>query len=164
MTMTTEDMIKYGAIAVGAYLLYQWLTQPGGLLAPSIPVAALPPGTDPGFPKTGGKDPVPSTLIGANTPTPEQIWKAALNNADAGLSGGWRQSFHQWNFYRMQAARQAGWTEQDINDKTQADLSSVLDPTLAFTAAEYHAALNTKGLEGFGNAPAWGNGMSYGFQ
>ena len=64
----------------------------------------------------------------------------------------------------MQAARQAGWTEQDINDKTQADLSSVLDPTLAFTAAEYHAALNTKGLEGFGNAPAWGNGMSYGFQ
>ena len=162
MAMATEDMIKYAAIAVGAYLLWQWLSKPGGLLAPSPPVAALPPGTDPGFPKTGGKDPV--IPAGANTPTPEQIWKAALNNADAGLTGGWRQTPDQWNFYRFQAATAAKWTDDDIQRRTQADLTSVLDRDKVYTAAEYHGALNVKGLEGFGNAPAWGNGMAYGFQ
>jgi len=42
--MKKEDAIKYALIAVGAYLVYKWLTQPGGFLDPNKSAAAQIPG------------------------------------------------------------------------------------------------------------------------
>lgn len=39
-----EDLIKYALIAAGAYLVYKWLTQPGGFLDPNKSAAAQIPG------------------------------------------------------------------------------------------------------------------------
>jgi len=165
--MEKSDMIKYAAMAVAAYLLWQWLTKPGGFLA--LPGATTGDGTGAGA--TGGDagagtEKVVSTppTTATATPTDKQIYAAALSANNAGQTGGWRQSAYAWNWYREQAARELGWTEAEIAAKTQGDLSTALDMNQSFTAAEYHAALAKVSLEGLGMAQGWGGGPRYSYQ
>lgn len=165
--MNKEDMIKYAMMAVAGYLLWQWLTKPGGLLAAQLPAAT---GNGAGAGTTDGSDSAGSGKVvsktpttSAPTPTNEQIYAASLTSANAGKTGAWRQSPHAWNWYRAAAGKVLGWTDAEIEAKT-ADLSSVLDMDGVYTAAEYHAALAKAGMEGLGMAQGWGGGPRYSYQ
>lgn len=169
--MNKEDMIKYAMMAVAGYLLWQWLTKKGGLLAPELPLIEGGTGDGPGAGKTDGTTPVDSGKIVSKpptsvvpTPTDKQIYAAALAVGNAGQTGGWRQSAYAWNWYRERAGAELGWTPEELLSKTQGDLSAILDMEQAYTAAEYHAALAKAGLEGLGMAQGWGGGPRYSYQ
>jgi len=230
--MNKEDMIKYALMAVGAYLVWQWLTQPGGFLDPNKSAAAQVPGEDgvtpavaaiaaatpaaePAKPRTQDETDVleynaglqavqdytkpgtgytteqlgqieqwfyaaaktyksqhgnmngfngwiltelpgySKTVKGA-TPDNIKLASAALDASKASLTGSYKLSGHQWNWYRMQAAISAGIYDAAKHNPNIAGLDA------NYTASEYHALLSAAGLGGIGSGIGWGTpaGMS----
>lgn len=144
--MKTEDMIKYGAIAIAAYLLYKWITsQPATPAVTTTPEKQLPAGDIP----LTDTDPVTVKPV-----TQLDIYNAALYESMASRAGNTKFTPSGWNWYRAQAGAKAGWSQADIEKKAGADLGT--DDEI--TAAQYHALLKAAGLSGLGMAQSWGGG------
>lgn len=184
--MKKEDMIKYALIAVGAYLLYQWLTQPGGFLDPARSAAALIPGegagagagtqqttqqtqnqttqqsseqTSGGTSRTDDKGTSTGSRTGTRTPTPDDTMLkiAAYDSSKAGTTGSFKLNAHQWNWYRAARAQELKTFDAAIH---QPALDAFGDPNLQYTAAEYHALLGKAGISGLNYGWGLPTGMS----
>jgi hypothetical protein len=178
MNFETKDWIKYGAMALAAYLLWQWLTKPGGMLA-LTPGTGADAGTTAGgagagqsttgtgtgttADETGYKGVTEQAPVAIARPSDDAIHAAAISAANVGQTGGWKANMYEWNFWRMEAAKALGWADDEIMTKTQADLGGQEYMSKPYTAAEYHVALNAHGLEGLGAAPTWGGGPRYSY-
>jgi hypothetical protein len=175
--MKTNDMIKYAAIALAAWMLYKWITSQtqtadnqqkqiaGGTGAGAGTVAGSGAGAGAGTSPTAGTgagtgDGKPTTQNPPNPPVPTpptaDIYAAALSASDASKTGSWTTSGHAWNWYRMVAAQAAGWSEEEVQRRAQADLGPEMNNNM--TAAQYHELLAANGLSGLGKAQVWGGG------
>jgi hypothetical protein len=117
--MEQKDLIKYGLIALGAYLIYKYIEDNGGLsavlsgtpLAPALPAA---------IPGTLGVNPPPPVIAGATThpstttPIPPPVVTPAVAATSqqvlaAATAAGEPNSlnFDQWNFYYSQVTGNA---------------------------------------------------------
>jgi hypothetical protein len=56
----------------------------------------------------------------------------------------------------MVAARAAGWSDEEVQRRAQADLGPEMNNNM--TAAQYHELLAANGLSGLGKAQVWGGG------
>jgi hypothetical protein len=144
--MKTEDMIKYGAIAVAAYLLYKWITSQSTAAITTTPKKELPAGDTP---LTEIKD------VTAKPVTTLDIYNAALSESMAPRAGSTKFSGHAWNWYRARAGENAGWSQADIDRKSGGTWDGMDDE---ITAAQYHVKLREIGLSGLGMAQSWGGG------
>lgn len=144
--MKTEDMIKYGAIAIAAYLLYKWITSQSTTAITTTPETKQLPAVTP---ITEIKDVTPKPV------TTVDIYNAALSESMASRAGSTKFSGHAWNWYRARAGEQAGWSQADVDRKAGGTWDGMDDE---ITAAQYHAKLKEIGLNGLGMAQSWGGG------
>ena len=149
--MKTEDMIKYAALVIGAYLLYKWMTEP--LAA----VVQVPAGTGAGTGAGSGKAIPPPAPATTRVPTEVEILNAALLESEAPKTGNLMFSGHAWNWYRAVAGKQAGWSEEEVARRAGTDLGPEMNNSM--TAVQYHALLKANGLSGLGYAQSWGGGV-----
>ena len=133
--MKTEDMIKYGALLLGAYLLYRWITSQSTTPAVTETETKKLPPADTNVPVT----------TEPKLPTQLDIYNAALLDTHASRTGNLMFDGHTWNWYRAVAAREAGWSEEEIARRAQADLGPRMGDSM--TAVQYHALLKEKGLD-----------------
>jgi len=117
------------------------------------------PATGSGTPATGsGNQPTGNPAANAagampesvGTPPPDDVLKqAALDPSKASLAGEWRFSWHAWNYYRAQAAIEAGLCSPPC-----AEYAPVLGERFGLTdnqgltASEYHGYLSQLGMSG----------------
>lgn len=176
--MDKKQLMKWAAIALAAYLVWRYFQANGGFsnIFGGTDQPQLPGGTD--QPASGTQEPASQTGAGANTstgagttpppgngsgstagapavPSDDDLMAAAHNPAQVGRAGDYRLNFHQWNWYRMQAAIAA--TGSYTAEQHQPNWDGILDPNSLVTAAEYQAALAQRGLGGRGG---WSSGYS----
>jgi type IV secretory pathway VirB10-like protein len=165
--MKTEDILKYGAIALAVYLVWQWMTSNNA----QQPVQQVGPGTHPQLPPPPPDQPasrtpagnVPPPPVATPTPPDADLMAAALDENSQSKTGSFKLTAWEWNFYRAAAAKNAGWSEADIQTRATGDLTAAIPGGMGtkITAAEYHAALKATGLSGLGYANVWGGGSRY---
>lgn len=177
--MDKKQMMKWAAIALAAYLVWRYFQANGGfnLFGGQTAQPQLPGGSDQPQPsdQTGtgtgqqpanganGAAPPPAGGNGSQTtgtgtqvvPSDEDLMAAAYNPAQAGKTGAYKLNFHQWNWYRMQAAIAA--TGGYVPEQHQPAWDGILDPNSLVTAAEYQSALAQRGLSG---RTGWSSGYS----
>lgn len=162
--MKQEDMIKWALIAVGAYLVYQWLSKsnifgatqqiPAGNQTGAGAGAGAGTNTGAGGSTSNNMSQNNGGSTGGGNVAPEdrelQLMKAAWTAQDAALTGSTKMNLHQWNWYR---AKMAATINVPYEQAIDTAFDAVADPNLQYTAAEYHAILNQMGLSGTG----WGS-------
>jgi hypothetical protein len=174
--MDKQKIVRYALIALAAYIVWRYLESRGGLAGlfgslSNQPV--LPPGTQPdqtvqsGSQASGtqtgqqGQQPSSSTASSGQSapavPSDSDLMAAAYDPAQAGKTGAYKLNFHQWNWYRMQAAIAATGTYSA--EKHQPAWDGIVDPETQVTAAEYQAQLARRGLAGMSG---WSSGYSMG--
>jgi hypothetical protein len=156
------DIIKYGLLAVGGYLLYNWwVSQPATTATAPVTTIPLPPSV-PVTPAGGGgaappppvvNPPPPSGGSGGAPPPAGGVGAASLAqalNAAAGNSASSTLNADQWSYYYTNT----GHTPIDSSVFSQLFFPNgrPSDPSQnpQMTAAQFVAAIATKGLNGFG--------------
>lgn len=119
-----KDILKYGAIAAGAYLLYQQLFGKPAAAATTTPATTT---TTPATTTTTTTTPAPN-------PTTRQLLMAATNNAAT-------KNFHEWNWFYNSV--------RGIQPKAPEEYG-MGDGLRLISVDEYLAALSTGGLSGLG--------------
>lgn len=76
-----------------------------------------------------------TAVVRAASPSPENLRIAALDAAQAKITGNYELSGHQWNWYRAQAAIEKGIFKAEIHQPNIPGLDGQM------TSAEYHALL-----------------------
>ena len=171
--MDKNEMIKWALIAVGAYLVYKWMTD-SGFLGGVTQVPQITPGsgsggggstsgggggTSPGNGGNGGNGGGDVIATGSGLSDAElALMTAAYYPAGAAQYGGsTKLNAHQWNWYRARMAEKLGVEfDQSIHSP---DVDAYANPNLEYTASEYHAILASMGIGGLGMA--WGQGVGY---
>jgi hypothetical protein len=84
------------------------------------------------------------------TPPPDDVLKqAALDPSKASLAGEWRFSWHAWNYYRAQAAIEAGLCSPPCPEYAPVLGERFgLTDNQGLTASEYHGYLSQLGMSG----------------
>lgn len=84
------------------------------------------------------------------TPPPDDVLKqAALDPSKASLAGEWRYSWHAWNYYRAQAAIEAGLCSPPCSEYAPVLGERFgLTDNQGLTASEYHGYLSQLGMSG----------------
>lgn len=154
--MKTEDMIKYAALAIGAYLLYKWMTEPSAAATKQL-TDGTGTGAGAGAGAGAGNPATPPPPTTNRVPTEAEILNAALLESEAPKTGNLMFSGHAWNWYRAVAGKQAGWSEEEVARRADIDLGPEMNNSM--TAVQYHALLKANGLSGLGYAQSWGGGV-----
>ncbi len=82
-----------------------------------------------------------TAVVKSASPSPDNLGTAALDPARTGLTGNYKLSGHQWNWYRAQRAIAVGIFNAKVHQPNIPGLDAQM------TAAEYHALLaSTTGL------------------
>jgi len=153
-------MNNAGWILIGAAALLLLLNRRTPAIQQRTPAAGGgTPATGSGTPATGsGNQPAGNPAANAagampesvGTPPPDDVLKqAALDPSKASLAGEWRFSWHAWNYYRAQAAIEAGLCSPPC-----AEYAPVLGERFGLTdnqgltASEYHGYLSQLGMSG----------------
>ena len=176
--MDKNEMIKWALIAVGAYLVYKWMTDSGFLGGgdqAQLPAPGAGTGTGTGTQLPGQQQvqtpaptpPAPPPGNGGNgsgTGIPQYsdsdmaLMTAAYYPAGAAQYGGsTKLNAHQWNWYRARMAEKLVVEFDPAIHSPSVD--AYANPNLEYTASEYHAILATMGIGGLGLA--WGQGLNY---
>ncbi len=140
--MKREDVLKWAAVALGAY----WLIQKFQDQQAPPPAGALPPGyqPQPQLPPASGE--APGQAVAEMTPDQSTlilITQAAVDPIVAGqLGSSVKMNSDQWNHYRLQGG----------GDVSRVDLFPPGDRNYQMTAIEYHEAraVNLQGMAGVG--------------
>jgi hypothetical protein len=148
------DWMKYILIGLGVLLVFQWLRghyrRPPELAAGGQPQQPQPQpqSASPQLqqqPQSTSTTPIPEST---GTPPPDDVLKqAALDPSKASLAGGWRFSWHAWNYYRAQAAIEAGLCSPPCSEYAPVLGERFgLTDSQGITAGEYHAYLAQAGM------------------
>jgi hypothetical protein len=148
------DWMKYILLGLGALLVFQWLRGQyrmsselivgGQPLQPQQPQQPQQP-LQPQQPQSTSSMPMPQST---GTAPPDDVLKqAALDPAKASLTGDWRYSWHAWNYYRAQAAIEAGLCSPPCSEYAPVLGERFgLTDSQGLTASEYHAYLAQIGM------------------
>lgn len=166
----TRQLVKFGAIGFGGYLLWQIFGKEkepapeivsGGVQRPTTPVVARDvdhPETStpsPAQPPTVTVTPVPAEQppLAAGKPDDSLLMRAATNRAWTGPVGSYAMTIDQWNWYRNEYQKQVIHNPNPDPGLYQPSLDDVVDPAHRWdriTVDAYHSLLARKGLEGLG--------------
>ena len=95
-------------------------------------------------PEQAGGNPAP-----AAKPSDSVLLEAALDPAKAPVAGGWRMNWHEWNWYRGEAAAKAGLCSPPCSEYMPVlGARFGLSDSQGLTASEYHGYLSQLGMSG----------------